>query len=127
MTQIRAFSCGWGVQSLAGMVLAARGEIDYQTFLFANTGNDSEHPGTLDYITKHGLPYAAAHGIEIIELRRVKRGATSPTLLEHLLTQTRSIPIPVRMNGNGAPGNRACTADYKIKVIEKWLRSQGAS
>jgi hypothetical protein len=26
------------------------------------------------------------------------------------------------MNGNGAPGNRSCTADWKIKVVDRWLR-----
>lgn len=41
-------------------------------------------------------------------------------------TESRSLPIPVRMD-NGAPGNRSCTADFKIKVIGKWLKAHGAS
>lgn len=28
---------------------------------------------------------------------------------------------------NGAPGTRSCTADFKIRVIGKWLRQQGAT
>ena len=28
---------------------------------------------------------------------------------------------------NGAPGTRNCTANYKIKVIGKWLKAHGAS
>jgi hypothetical protein len=40
--------------------------------------------------------------------------------------ESRSLPIPIRMD-NGAPGNRSCTADFKIKVIGKWLKANGAS
>lgn len=39
--------------------------------------------------------------------------------------ESRSLPIPVRMS-NGAPGNRSCTADFKIKVIGKELKRRGA-
>ena len=39
---------------------------------------------------------------------------------------SRSLPIPVRMS-NGAPGNRSCTADFKIRVIGRWLRDHGAT
>lgn len=39
--------------------------------------------------------------------------------------QSRSLPIPVRMS-NGAPGTRSCTADFKIRVIAKWLKERGA-
>lgn len=40
--------------------------------------------------------------------------------------ESRSLPIPVRMS-NGAPGNRSCTADFKIRVIGKELKRRGAS
>lgn len=40
--------------------------------------------------------------------------------------ESRSLPIPVRMS-NGAPGNRSCTADFKIKVIGRELKRRGAS
>lgn len=40
--------------------------------------------------------------------------------------QSRSLPIPVRMS-NGAPGNRSCTADFKIRVIGKELKRRGAN
>lgn len=126
MSQLRVFSNGFGVQSTAALVLAAQGKIDYQTFVCANVGDDSEHPAALAYYREIQTPYAKAHGIELVEVRRVKRDGTTPTLLEHLMTQRRSIPIPVRMP-SGAPGTRSCTADYKIKVIEKYLRSRGAT
>jgi PP-loop superfamily ATP-utilizing enzyme len=38
----------------------------------------------------------------------------------------RSIPIPARMS-NGAPGNRACTSDFKIKVVNSFLKERGAT
>lgn len=41
-------------------------------------------------------------------------------------TESRSLPIPVRMS-NGAPGNRSCTADFKIRVTGKFLRERGAT
>lgn len=28
---------------------------------------------------------------------------------------------------NGAPGTRSCTADFKIRVVGKWLKANGAS
>lgn len=77
-------------------------------------------------MAQHSLPYAALHGIAMIEVQRVKRDGSTPTLLEHLMTQDKSIDIPVRMT-SGAPGNRLCTSRYKIKVIEQWLRSRGAT
>jgi len=124
---IRAFSYGGGWQSTAALVLAAQGRIDFSTFLFANVGDDSEHPATLAYIRDHAAPYAAAHGIDLRQLHRVRRDGTTETLYGRLMREgSRSIPIPVRMS-NGAPGTRSCTADFKIRVIGRWLKAHGAS
>lgn len=124
---IRAFSFGGGWQSVAALVLAARGELDFGLFLFANVGDDSEHPATLDYVHRHAIPYAEANGIQLRELRRTRRDGTTETLYGRLMREgSRSIPIPVRMS-NGAPGTRSCTADFKIRVIGKWLKAHGAS
>ena len=72
---VSVVSYGGGVQSTALLVLAAQGEIDYRTFLFANVGDDSEHPASLRYVREVAAPYAAAHGIELAELQRTwKRG-----------------------------------------------------
>jgi hypothetical protein len=43
---LRAIAYGGGVQSTNLMVLAARQQIDFRVFLFANVGDDSEHPAT---------------------------------------------------------------------------------
>ncbi|WP_432843850.1 phosphoadenosine phosphosulfate reductase [Dactylosporangium sp. CA-092794] len=124
---LRAISYGGGVQSTALLVLAATGRIDFPVFLFANVGDDSEDPATLAYLDRYAKPYAAAHGVELHELRRVRRDRTVETLFGRLTRPgSRSLPIPVRMS-NGAPGTRGCTADFKIKVIGRWLKAHGAS
>lgn len=127
---LRAVSYGGGVQSTALLVLAAQRRIDYPLFLFANVGDDSESPATLDYIHDVAMPYAAEHGIELVELRRImQRGpeaGAERTLLQEIRGQDRTIPIPVRI-GNGGFGRRKCTSLYKIDVVRRELRRRGAS
>ena len=125
---MRTFSFGAGVQSTAVLVLQAEGRLPepYDAFLFANVGDDSEHPDTLAYYRDVHVPYAEKHGIHLEELRRVKRDGTTPTLLEYTLADERSVRIPMHLDGGG-PGNRTCTATYKINVIRKWQRQNGSS
>ena len=113
-------SYGGGVQSTALIVLAAQGRIAATHAVFANTGDDSEHPATLEYVRNVAAPWAAEHGVEVVEVSRKQ------TLLENVTGDGRSVNIPIYMEG-GAPGNRNCTAEWKIKVIERWLRQQGAT
>lgn len=123
---IRVFSYGGGVQSTAALVLAVQGKIDYRTFLFCNVGDDSENPATIAYVDEVARPYAASHGLEIIELHKVLRTGEPDTLFKRLTKPgSKSIGIPVRMNGNGAPGRRSCTADFKVTVVDRWLRENG--
>jgi hypothetical protein len=124
---MRVVSYGGGVQSTALLVLAAERRIDFDIFLFANTGDDSEHPKTLAYVREVAMPYAEQHGFALHELCRVKRDGSVETLMERLTRQQRSVDIPMRLSPSGAPGNRKCTGDFKIKVIAKWLRQHGAT
>ncbi|WP_018348214.1 hypothetical protein [Longispora albida] len=127
MAGIRAVAYGGGVQSTALLVLAATARIDFPAFLFANVGDDSEEPASLTYVRDVAAPYAAAHGIALHQLDRVRRDGQVETLLGRLTRPgSRSLPIPVRMS-NGSPGTRSCTADFKIKTIGRWLRANGAS
>lgn len=127
MTGLRVIACGAGVQSTALVVLAARGVINYDTALMANVGDDSEDPRTLTYAREVLAPYAASHGIAFHLLDRRKRDGSIETLWGRLMRDgSRSLPIPVRMS-NGAPGNRSCTADFKIRVTGKWLKEHGAT
>jgi hypothetical protein len=123
----RVIAYGGGVQSTALLVLAATGRIEFPTFLFCNVGDDSEHPDTLAYVREVAVPYAAANGITLEILDRHRRDGTTETLYGRLTApESRSLPIPVRM-ANGAPGQRSCTADFKIRVIAKWTKARGAT
>ena len=127
MAGLRVISYGGGVQSTALLVLAARRVIDFGMFLFANVGDDSEDPATLAYIQRYAKPYAALHGIQLIELLRRRRDGTAETLYGRLTKPgSRSLPIPVRMS-NGAPGTRSCTSNFKVQVVGRWLKTHGAS
>jgi hypothetical protein len=125
---LRVISYGGGVQSTAMLVLTALGELPpIDAALFANVGDDSEHPATLDYVRDVATPWAAEHGITVHTLDRVRRDGTTETLMGRLTKEgSRSLPIPIRMS-NGAPGIRSCTVDFKIRVVGKWLKAHGAS
>jgi hypothetical protein len=125
---MRTFSFGGGVQSTAVLALQALGRLPdpYDVFLFANVGDDSEDPRTLDYYHKHHVPFAKEHDIELIELYRVMKDGSVETIWNRLLSPGLSqIPIPVRMS-NGAPATRGCTSDFKIRVIRRWQRKNGS-
>ena len=129
---LRAFSYGGGVQSTAALVLAAEDKIDFKIFLFANVGDDSEDPATLEYVTQYAEPYAEKNGVELVTLHRIPTRGIFKNRIETLwkrLTRegSRSIPIPVRMSHNGAPGTRSCTADFKMQPILRWQKKRGAS
>lgn len=128
---IRAFSFGGGQQSVAALVLAAQGRIDFRTFLFANVGSDSEQPETLRYFEEYAKPYADRHSIELVELTRVgragpRRGEERTLLGDLERPDSKSIDIPVHLNGGG-PGSRKCTDRFKIAVIARELAHRGAT
>lgn len=127
---LSVFSFGGGRQSVAALVLAAQGElpVEFDHWLFSNVGDDSEHPGTIAYFHNVVVPFADKHGIDMRMLRKVGRDGQVKTLYGQLTRQeSRSIEIPVRMEGSAAPGNRSCTGTFKIDVIAKWVKQRGAS
>lgn len=125
--QLRLFSFGGGVQSTAVLVLQAMGQLPqpYDVFVFANVGDDSENPATLAYIDAHIRPFITRHHIHFETVHKTTFGKRE-TLLQHIHRTARSVPIPARMS-NGAPGNRTCTNDFKIRVIDRWIADQGYS
>jgi len=123
---IRVFSFGGGVQSMAVLVLQAQGRITpYDAFVFANVGEDSENPATLAYLETISKPFAAAYGIPLIEVRKLTHNKPE-TLLQHLYRVQRAVPIPIYMQ-TGAPGHRTCTTEFKINVVDRWIRREGYS
>jgi len=133
MGVIHSFSFGGGVQSTAALVLAAQGKLPatdesfrWDVFLFANVGERAESPATIKYVEEYAKPFAAEHGIDLREVRKRLKDGTEDDLLTRIERGQRSIPIPVRLS-SGAPGRRSCTADFKIKPIERALKSMGAT
>lgn len=124
---LRVFSYGGGVQSTAALVLAGQGKIDYPVFLFANVGNDSEHPDTLRYVEEVAKPYAVAHGIELIEVQRMRKGQKLTLYSEMQRDDRKGVDIPIRHADTGKPMNRQCTKHFKVLVIGKWTKAHGAT
>jgi hypothetical protein len=117
---VRTFSYGGGVQSTAVLVLAAQGKVQYDHFLFANVGEDSEHPDTLKYFKNVAMPFAEQHGIDLQEVRKYRNNKLD-TLRTLVMENNRDIPIPAYLE-SGAPGNRKCTERFKIRVIDRWVK-----
>lgn len=127
---VRVFSFGGGVQSHAVLAMQALGKLPnpYDVFVFSNVGIDSENPDTLEYIERYTKPFCEAHGIRFVTVQRQKgrgKNKTPDTLMGKLNRSQKSIVIPMRMGHNGAPGNRTCTEDFKILVVDKWIKEQG--
>jgi len=122
---MKVFSFGGGVQSTAALVLAGQGKIDYSTFLFADTGD--EHPETYEYLNEVHIPYAEAHGLEIITLKKTWKDGSQYSILEHIDRLPSAIPIPVYLGEERMPWRRHCTHDWKVDVIDKYLKKQGAT
>lgn len=128
---IRSISYGGGVQSTAMIVLATQGRIDADVALFANVGDDSEHPATLVYVRDVMIPWAAERGLPIHELRRTRKGGELfrglyGDIVEHDTPGKLREPIPIR-GMNGMPLSRSCTRDWKVGVVGRWLKDNGAS
>lgn len=121
----RIYSFGAGTQSIAVMVAQAEGLLEhpYDYFVWADVGYDSEDPQVHEYMRDYVVPYCREHEIPLIRVAKMRFGKED-TVLQSAIRKNRSIPIPVRMS-NGAPSNRSCTADYKIKVVDKWCKDQG--
>lgn len=118
----RIFSFGAGTQSIAVMVAQAQGLLaqPYDYFVWADVGADSENAAVHPYIADYVVPYMREYEMRFVRVAKTRYGKED-TVLQAIMRNNRSIPIPVRMS-NGAPGNRTCTADYKIKVVDKWAR-----
>lgn len=121
----RIYSFGDGTQSIAVMVAQAQGLLKnpYDHFVWADVGHDSEDPQVHDYMRDYVVPYCREHDLSLKRVAKLRYGKED-TVLQSVIRQNRSIPIPVRMS-NGAPSNRSCTADFKIRVVDKWCKAQG--
>lgn len=118
---IRLFSFGAGVQSVAIAALHVMRDIrPYDAFVWANVGDDSENPETLEYMQNIFLPWAHTHNLNFVEV------SSKETLYQNLIGDNRSVGIPVWMK-SGAPGRRACTMRWKIQQVNRWIKSQSVT
>lgn len=128
---LRVISYGGGVQSTALVVLATQGKLDdimggpVRTALFANTGDDSEHPATLKFVREVAIPWAKERGVEIIELQTKKNGEPTTIWNEIMKPESKRMLIPVYGDIN-MPLARSCTVDFKIKTVGRWVKANGA-
>lgn len=107
-------------------VLQAFGRVFFDAHVFANVGTDSENPATLAYVENYLKPYCEDHHIRFVETQKLYRGKPD-TLRQALERPDRSIIIPARMGHNGAHGNRNCTQNFKIEVVDRWVKQQGVT
>lgn len=117
---IHVFSFGGGVQSNAVLALAASGVIRVDAFIFANVGDDSENPATIEYVNNVSKPFAERHGLAFIEVQAQHKGEPD-TLLKAIHRRSRAVPIPA-VPEDGGPLMRNCTVDFKIEVINRYLK-----
>ncbi|NBW19758.1 MAG: phosphoadenosine phosphosulfate reductase [Caulobacteraceae bacterium] len=113
------FSFGGGVQSHAVLALAAQGRVRYDAFVFANVGNDSENPDTLEYMNSVTKPFCERNSLTLIEVQ--KSGATLRDAA--MRPDRKSVLIPAYVEGGGMTP-RSCTTDWKIRIIDRWCKSQ---
>lgn len=129
---LRTISYGGGVQSTALIVLAAEGKLDpiiggpIDAALFANVGDDSEHPATLTFVRDVITDWAAERNIPVCELTPIKRGGPTTLWNEIMRDGSKRDMIPV-YGVTGKPMSRACTADFKIKTLERELKRRGVT
>lgn len=124
---LHTISYGGGVQSTALLALAGTGRLPHRTFLFANTGDDSEHPDTVAYVRDVAIPWGREHGVDVIEVQRTMRDGTTETILSRIERTAKSEVIPVRSSKDGPPLSRSCTVDFKIRTLGRWLLDHGAT
>lgn len=126
MKHMRIFSFGGGWQSVAVLALQAMGKLKepYDAFVFASVGYESE-PETHDYFTNVAQPFAAEFGIPL-EMTWKEQNGEQHHLIDAVMTEERlGVPIPIWMPGK-RPSRRACTSDWKIEVVNRWIKKQGA-
>lgn len=122
---LRVFSYGGGWQSTAVLILQITGQLKrpFDAFVFANVGNDSENPGTLEYVHQYVEPACAARGIRFETVQKTWHGKPD-SVYRSTLRDDRSLGIPAVFYPSRRHLNRNCTGDFKIKRVDKWVRAQ---
>lgn len=120
----RVYSDGAGTQSVSVMVMQAMGLLHYDAYVFCNVGERVESKETMDYRREIMIPFALKHGINMIERRRILHGQPVDLYDYTLSPDNRSIPIPVKFEGKGGFGNRSCTVEWKVEVVNRYIKNE---
>lgn len=118
---MRVLSLGAGVQSSTLLLMAVHGELEIDRAIFADT--QWEPQAVYDWLG--ALQLAAGHAgipVDIVTAGNLRTDALSAS------RRIASMPLHV-VNADGSPGmiRRQCTKEYKIRPIQKRLRTLGAT
>lgn len=129
MDNIRVFSYGGGVDSFTVLLLQTQNKLPraFDTFIYSDVGSDSEHPGTIEHIETVAKPLALRHGIPFVTVQKHYITGEPATVYGDIV-KTGHVGIPVYLMSKnkttgGTPARRACTRNFKVDVIHKWLRT----
>lgn len=118
---MRVLSLGAGVQSSTLLLMAVHGELEIDRAIFADT--QWEPRAVYDWLNETLLPAAEHAGIPVDVV-------TAGNIREDALQQGRFASLPLHILNQHAHGGllrRQCTAEYKLRPIQRRLRELGAT
>jgi len=120
---VRVFSFGGGVQSTAVMALQVLNMLTepYDVFLFAQVDEKAE-PFTHAYFSQHLIPFVEKHGLNFVITQKKNRRGETVKLVDYIMSHETAQPLPM-WTGDGKIMRRNCTSNFKIDVINKWIRT----
>lgn len=119
---MRILSLGAGVQSSTLLLMACKGELQIDATIFADT--QWEPQAVYDWLDVLEAESTAAG----IPLHRVTAGSIRELTLSPAGKRSASLPLYVKQhNGAEGIGRRQCTKEYKLRPIQRLVRSWGAT
>jgi hypothetical protein len=119
VSRLKVLSLGAGVQSSALLLMACEGEIEKPDHaIFADT--QSEPQAVYDWLER-------LEGWSSIPIHRVTAGSLEQDVLRSVQISTRVAQPPLFVrNAKGVKGilRRACTRDYKVVPIERYIKKE---
>ncbi len=120
----RIFSFGGGWQSIAVLLLQIEGKIPrYDVYIYANV-DDRAEPDTMAYMDAYIKPLAEKHNIPLITVTKMKNGKPYGLLDDLFNGDNNRVSLPM-WNDKGGANHRICTSEWKIGVVNKWVKDKG--
>ena len=111
-------SFGAGVQTTAMLIMIAKGEIEADAVIFADTG--AEHPETYEYIEKYDKPLCQKIGIPFMTVRMHRRTKNADTGIREYADSLRDVILMIHRVPS--INNRWCTDYAKKRPIRLAIR-----